>query len=105
MIRVLISCAAMLAVTACATPTVVNIVQPGDTLLSCAELREQIAEAQAFEHQAREERGVTGENVAAVVLFWPALLATYSNTEDAINAASERRDYLMSLYRSGRCDI
>ncbi len=88
----------------CATPHVVNVRQAGDKKLSCEELEEQIEDANRFERKARGEKGVTGTNVAAAVFFWPGLLATYSNAEDAIDAAQERRHYLMRIHEKKGCD-
>ncbi len=89
----------------CATPEVVQVRQSGDAELSCAQLRAAYEDAQEFEAKARKERGVTATNVAAVVLFWPALIGTYSNTEDAINAAQERQKRLEKLAAEKHCDL
>lgn len=93
-----------LSLSACATPDVVQTRQPGDRNLSCAELVQAIEETDRFEEQARDERGVTGTNVAAAVFFWPALVGTYMNTEEAIEAAADRREYLNDLYDEKNCD-
>ena len=97
--------AALLAMStaACATPEVVDSEQAGDRNLSCAELLEQIEEAQDFADEAREERGVTGTNVAAAVFFWPGLVGTYMNTEEAIEAAQDRREHLQEIYEEKNC--
>jgi len=92
-----------LVLSGCASPTVVDSKQTTDRSLTCAQLLTQIEEAEQFEKKARDERGVTGTNVAAAVLFWPALIATYSNTEDAIEAAEERQNHLDKLYMQGGC--
>lgn len=89
----------------CATPTVIETRKLGDQQLSCEQIKRELAEAERFEREARKERTVTGKNVAAAVLFWPALLGTYSNTEQAINAARERRDNLIKLAESKNCKI
>ncbi len=90
-------------VVACATPAVVQVQQPGDRALSCDGLQTAIEDANRFESEARRERGVTGTNVAAAVLFWPALAGTYMNTDEAINAARQRREYLNRLYTERSC--
>ncbi len=87
----------------CATPTVVDTRQIGDDRLSCRQLKIEIEEANRFENDAQKDRSVTGKNVAAVVLFWPALLATYANTEEAIKAARDRRQHLMKIADQKRC--
>lgn len=88
---------------ACATPHVVQSKKVTDNQLSCSQIKAEIAEAEEFEKKARAERKVTGKNVAAAVFFWPALLGTYSNTEEAINAAKERQSVLTDLYSKKNC--
>lgn len=88
---------------ACATPHVVQTKKPDDERLTCSQLKMEIEEAVNFEKSARDDRKVTGKNVAAAVLFWPALLGTYANTEEAIDAAKERQKYLNDLYRKKHC--
>ena len=92
-------------VSACATPKVVSVQKIGDDDLNCQQIKEQFAEAQDFEKKARREKGATGTNVAAVVFFWPALLATYSNIEEAVNAARDRQDRLQKLAAKKGCKI
>lgn len=89
----------------CATPTVIETRKLGDQQLNCEQIKREIAEAERFEKEARKDRTVNGQNIAAAVLFWPALLGTYSNTEQAINAAKERRDNLFKLAESKNCKI
>jgi hypothetical protein len=75
---------------ACATPTVVEVKQTGDAGLSCSQIKDELEVADKYLKAAKKDRTVTGTNVAAAILFWPALLGTYVNTEEAINAAKER---------------
>lgn len=99
---------ALLLVTAlagCATPTVVETRKTSDSSLSCEQIKTEISEAERFEREARKERTVTGTNVAAAILFWPALLGTYSNTEQAINAARERKENLFKLAQNINCKL
>ncbi len=92
-------------VTSCATPTVVDTRKAGDAQLTCDQIKLEIAEAERFEKEARKDRTATGTNVAAAIFFWPALLGTYSNTEQAINAAKERRENMFKLADSKGCKI
>jgi hypothetical protein len=104
--RIVLAAAAavsIVSVTACATPTVVDAEQPGDMNLTCAQLQDQIDEARDFEEEAREERGVTGTNVAAAVFFPLGLVGTYMNTEEAIDAARDRREHLSEIYDNKGC--
>jgi hypothetical protein len=89
----------------CATPTVVDTRKTGDSLLTCDQIKLEIAEAERFDREARKERTVTGTNVVAAVFFWPALLGTYSNTEQAINAAKERKENMFKLADSKGCKL
>ena len=87
----------------CATPEVVETVKVTDSQLTCQGILDEIEEANRFEKKARDDRKVNGKNVAAAVLFWPALVGTYANTEEAIEAAKERREHLKKLYIDKNC--
>lgn len=80
-----------------ATPHVVQSRQAGDDALTCPQIKSQYQAAPKYETDARDERGVIGKNAAAVILFWPALIGPYMNTEDAIKAARERQTILADL--------
>ena len=90
-------------VTACASPEVVDTKQMGDNKLSCMQLVAEIQEATEFERKAQKEKGVTGTNVAAAVIFWPAIIDTYHNANEAIDAAKERKEYLVELSTEKGC--
>ena len=87
----------------CATPAVVESKQANDRMMSCDALKTSYAEAKDFESKARKERGVTGTNVAAAILFWPAMIGTYKNTEDAIEAAKDRQKHLETIAVEKKC--
>ncbi len=89
----------------CATPTVVDIRKTGDSNLTCDQIKQEIAEAERYEKEARKDRTVTGQNVAAALLFFPALIGTYANTEEAINAAKDRREAMFKLAQSKKCNF
>jgi hypothetical protein len=61
-------------------------------------------EADKFRKAAEDNKGVTGTNAAAVLLFWPALFVTYSDANEAIRAAAERKAHLTRLYWEKNCD-
>ncbi|MES1965510.1 hypothetical protein M0N77_09280 [Psychrobacter sp. AH5] len=100
---ILVLGAVVLLLQGCATPHVVQTKKVSDVNLSCQQILSEIEEAERFEKEARAERKATGKNVAAALLFWPALIGTYSNTEEAINAAKERRTNLTNLYGQKKC--
>ena len=90
-------------ISGCASPTVVESKQSNDRLMSCDALKTAYIEAKEFESKARKERGVTGTNVAAAIFFWPAMLGTYKNTEDAIEAAKDRQKHLEGIAAEKKC--
>jgi peptidoglycan hydrolase CwlO-like protein len=91
--------------TGCASPTVVQTKQASDSNMTCEQLRSAYAEAQDFEAKARKERGVTGTNVAAAIFFWPAMIGTYKNTEEAIEAAQGRQKHLEKVGAEKNCKV
>jgi len=90
--------------TACASPEVVDTKQMGDDKLSCRQLAAEIQEASEFERKAQKEKGVTGTNAAAVI-FWPAIIGTYANANEAIKAAKERKEHLVDLSTKKGCSM
>ncbi|TXT24142.1 MAG: putative lipoprotein [Gallionellaceae bacterium] len=89
---------------ACASPTVVQSVKPGDSGLTCAALQNEYADAENFKKTAGSEKGVTGGNVARL-LFWPAIIGTYMNANEAIAAADNRKVHLANLMAQKNCAI
>ena len=94
---------AVIGLTGCASPDVVQTRQINDDDLSCSELVQATKEAEKFEADARDGRTVTGTNVAAALFWWPGLVATYVNTDDAIDAAVDRQTHLAEIYKDKGC--
>jgi len=90
---------------ACATPTVVQSVKPGDIGLNCAQLQNEYADAERFRAAADAEKSVTGGNVVRALFFWPAILGTASNANEAISAADSRKVNLANLMNQKNCAI
>ena len=88
---------------ACACPDVVETKKLGDENLPCHQLYSEINEVEKARKEIGGEKGVTGKNVAAVLFFWPALIATHSNVNDAMRALDERRNHLISIYNQKGC--
>ena len=89
---------------ACASPTVVQSTKPGDTGLSCAQLQNEYADADKFKREAEGEKGVTGGNVARL-LFWPSIIGTYMNANEAIAAAENRKVHLSNVMMNKNCPV
>jgi hypothetical protein len=90
---------------ACASPTVVQSVKPGDASLSCGQLQNEYADAERYRTTAEKEKTVTGENVARAIFFWPAILGTAANANEAIAAADSRKVHLANLMMQKKCPI
>lgn len=101
--RILVAGAAALALGACANPHVVEVTRISDADLTCDQIEREIAVAEQYRRDAQDEKGVTGTNVAAVLFFWPGLIATHQNVGEATRAADDRKRYLMDLYAAQGC--
>jgi hypothetical protein len=72
--------------------------------LSCAQLQNEYADADKLKKAAAEEKGVTGGNVARL-LFWPSIIGTYMNANEAIAAADNRMVNLANLMSRSNCKV
>lgn len=88
----------------CASPPVVQSMKPGDPGLTCSQLQNEYADAENFKKTAEGEKGVTGGNVARV-LFWPLIVGTYVNANEAIAAAENRKVHLANVMGQKNCAI
>ncbi len=98
------SIAVVVLLSACASPTVVQSVKPGDAGLSCPQLQNEFADTERFKKEAESEKGVTGGN-AARLLFWPAIIGTYMNANEAMAAAENRKVHLSNIMIQKNCQI
>ena len=92
-------------VAGCASPTVVQSVKVGDTGLTCPQLQNEYQDADRFKTEADKEKGLTGGNVARAIFFWPAILGSFSNANEAIAAAETRKVHLANLMTKKDCPI
>ena len=91
-------------VASCATPTVVNVVGPTDSSMTCGQLDSQIAIAIKYADDARKEKAMgTGTNVSALLFWLPGLWATHKNVEEAVDAANRRAEHLSRLKTQKNC--
>ncbi len=98
----LISLTALLS--ACASPAVVQSTKPGDMGLSCAQLQNEYVDVERLKKEAEGEKGVTGGNVARL-LFWPSIIGTYMNANEAIAAAENRKVHLANVMINKKCAV
>jgi hypothetical protein len=100
----IIAISSVLLLSACATPTVIQSTKPGDMGLSCAQLQNEYSDAERFKKEAEGEKGVTGGNVARL-LFWPSIIGTYMNANEAVAAAENRKVHLANVMMNKKCPI
>ena len=96
--------ALLLIVSSCATPTVVNIIGPRDSSMTCEELSKERSKANGYADEARKQKKMgTPHNIGAFVLFFPALGVTMKNVDEAVLAAEERTKHLNKLKEKKEC--
>lgn len=89
----------------CATPTVVQSVQPNDGQLTCEELQKESTEAERLRVAGEAATGSTGGNIIMGVIFFPAVLLTYENSRIATRAAEARKDNLKEIMTRKSCSF
>ena len=87
----------------CATPHVVDIIQPNDEELNCAGLQNEIDELEKFIAEAESEKGVNWSNAGRLLVFPIGIWATYENAGQAIDAANQREVYLRGIMTRKEC--
>lgn len=97
--------AAMSLLAGCATPTVVQSVQPNDGQLTCEELQKESVEAERLRGAAEGAKGAVGGNIIMGVIFFPAVLLTYENVRIATRAAEARKDHLKEIMSRKSCSF
>ena len=101
--RTLILIISVILLYACAKPTVVNVVLPGDKDLNCEQLENEVSESQKIKREAEFAKEGTGGNITRVMLFWPAWAKTLHNADVAIMAADDRIYHLFTIMKKKEC--
>jgi hypothetical protein len=96
---------AFLLLGACASPAVIQSVKPEDASLGCEQLRSELADAERFRAEAANEKSLTRGNVVRAILFWPAVLGTAENANEAIAAAEARKVHLANQMAIRKCGV
>jgi hypothetical protein len=100
-----IAVVAVFTLAGCASPTVTQVVKPGDAGLSCAQMQNEFSDVQRLKKEADAEKSVTGGNVVRAIFFWPAIIGTAMNANEAIAAADNRTVHLSNLMVQQKCEI
>ena len=90
--------------TACATPTVVNVIGTNDNKLTCEELSKEIEIANKYADEAQEAKKMSSpHNIGAILFFLPGAGVTMKNVEEALIAAKERALHLNRIKEKKGC--
>ena len=103
LLAVIIFSSSLILLGSCAKPTVVTVVMPGDEGLSCSQLKNEVSETQRFKREAEDVKGGTGGNITRGIFFWPAIVQSYSNANEAIAAANSRKVHLFNIMNDRKC--
>tara|TARA_B100001093_G_scaffold780_1_gene834 strand:+ start:747 stop:1061 length:315 start_codon:yes stop_codon:yes gene_type:complete len=91
-------------ITSCATPTVINIIQPRDNELSCKELNSEIAKANKYADEAQAaKKADKPHNIGAILFFLPGLGFSMANIDEASKAAKDRTIHLDKIKEKKNC--
>ena len=88
----------------CATPTVINVIGPNDSELSCKELSSEIARANQYADEAQAAKKMNNpHNIGAVLFFLPGYGMSIKNIEEATKAAKDRAVHLNKIKEKKNC--
>ena len=102
-LKTILCVAAAIALSGCVSPEVVSKRSLSDDRMSCSDIRNELAQLDTIRAEAEKGKTVSGANVAAAVLFWPAVIGNVSNANQAIEAANVREAELVRLARQRNC--
>lgn len=94
---------ASLILAACVSPEVVQTNTVKDENLTCTEIAVQLSQLEEIRAEAAKGQTASGQNVAAAILFWPAIIGNYQNAKQALEAAEKRNNVLVALAKKKRC--
>lgn len=97
--------ASALALSACVSPEVVTKSNVGDKDLTCEQISAQLVQLEEIRTEAEKGKTASGKNVAAAILFWPAIIGNYQNAKQALEAANERHEVLLELAGKKQCKL
>ena len=88
----------------CASPTIVNVIEPNDNKLNCEELSKAIALANKYADEAKDAKKTNKpHNIGAILFYLPGYGMTMKNVEDALTAAKDRAVHLNKLKEKKNC--
>ena len=91
--------ASLLFLTSCATSHDVNVI-PGDKVLSCYQLDNEIAKLDKFVNDKNNEKSISFRDAVKALLF-PIVILTYEN--ELIDNSNQRKLYLSKIKQRKGC--
>ncbi len=101
--RLMLMVLLVVVVSGCVSSRTIVERQIGDDQLACAEIAERIGELDGLKTLAEAESGVSGKNVAAGLLFWPAIIGNQMKAGDNIETVNNRKAVLVGYYQDRSC--
>lgn len=68
-------------------------------------MQNEYSDTQRLKKEVDAEKTVTGGNVVRALFFWPAIIGTAMNANEAIAAADNRAVHLANLMMQRNCEI
>lgn len=74
-----------------------------DSQLTCSELTFEITRTKELREEAQSNKGISAQNVAWAIFFWPGIFANEVSNAEAIRAADDRLRHLHRYYEEKNC--
>lgn len=74
-----------------------------DSDLSCSDISQQLIKAATVRSEAQGNKGVSGQNIAWGLLFWPGIFLNEANNNQTIQKIDDRVSTLNRLYTAKGC--
>lgn len=84
----------LLLASGCVSPEVVTTRSVEDSSLSCEEIQAQLVQLEEIKVEAEKGRTASGENIAAAILFWPAVIGNATNANFIVQQSGRKSLYL-----------
>ena len=81
----------------------VRISQASDTQLSCAALRNELAQVEQARAEIDQKTGFSARNIGMALTFWPGVIVNEAQASSAEAAATARIERLNQLYYEKGC--
>lgn len=103
--KIALAFAAPLILAACVNPEKVAKTRITDANMTCQQIAQESAQIERLKKEAKKGTGMSAQNVAAAVLFWPAAVGNYMNGQEALEAAHAREAVLAGLGQRKGCNF